>query len=249
MEQFIKQRFGQNLKFLRERAGLTQAALAEIIAAETGKYAPKSISSYEREKDCIFPPPEVVHAILNYFQVKYEHLTGYDLFSMGEKELEALIHPKTTGELRILTLSVDADNREKIELVREKASAGYIKGFTDTNYIRQLEKFHMPWLPPEYTYRAFEISGDSMPPVQSGSVVLGKYVEDFSSIKKGERYILITREGILFKRVYFPAKPQRNHPVLLLTSDNPIYEPYEISREDLLEVWQFYAYVTMCLDK
>ncbi|MEZ4774990.1 MAG: LexA family transcriptional regulator [Bacteroidia bacterium] len=244
MDDSIRQRFGQNLKFLRERAKLTQWALAGKLSDDSGKNVHKSIGSYEQGN--AFPLPEMIEAILSHFHVTYEIMTRQELWKISEQNFLDLMNPKV--DFKVLTISVDSDNKEKIELVREKASAGYIKGFADTSFIKQLEKFHMPWLPPEYTYRAFEISGDSMPPIQSGSIVLGKYVEDTSSLKKGERYIIISKEGILFKRIYFPAQ-SKGQQSLLLTSDNPRYEPYELPYEDILEVWQFYAYVALCSDK
>lgn len=246
MEMEMKRRFGKNLKFLRERANLTQAALADLLADYSDKKnVHKSIGSYEQGN--AFPSIPMIRAILAHFQISFEWMVNYGFSDLSENDFQAIIHPPKAG-LQVLAISVDPDNKEKIELVREKASAGYIKGFADTSYIKQLEKFHMPWLPPEYTYRAFEISGDSMPPIQSGSIVLGKYVEDKSSLKKGERYIIISKEGILFKRVYFPT-PSKNPQSLLLTSDNPRYEPYELPLQDVLEVWQFYAYVALCNDK
>ncbi|MDX2246400.1 MAG: LexA family transcriptional regulator [Bacteroidia bacterium] len=244
MEHSIRKRFGQNLKFLREKEGLTQSQLAKILSEEGGKITPKSIGSYEQGH--AFPLPEAISKILSFFGLKYEHLVNHELYALTDSAFQALKLSKP--EFQILAISVGPDNREKIELVREKASAGYIKGFSSTSYIKQLEKFHMPWLPPEYTYRAFEIAGDSMPPIQSGSIVLGKYVEDKSGIKKGERYIIIAKDGILFKRVYTPTQ-SKNNAALLLTSDNPRYEPYELPMEDILEVWQFYAYVALCSDK
>ena len=87
-----------------------------------------------------------------------------------------------------------------------------------------------------------------MPPIETGSIVLGKYVEDKYDIKKGERYIIVAKDGILFKRIYAPTQTAAHHS-LLLTSDNPRYEPYEIPLEDVLEVWKFYAYISPCMDK
>lgn len=240
----MKKQFGNNLKFLREERNLTQSALAGILA-EGDSGMQKKIGSYEQ--GIAFPQPELVKEILNFFGMKYEHMTEYDLASLSARGLRDLRQGKSS-DLQILTISVDSDNHENIELVPEQASAGYIRGFSDRDYIKQLDKFHMPWLPPEYTYRAFEISGDSMPPIESGSIVLGRYVENKQDIKKGERYIIVSKDGILFKRIYTPTKTKTD-PALLLTSDNPRYEPYEIPYEEILEIWQFYAFVSLCIDK
>ena len=160
MKKQLHIRFGKNLKFLREKHQLTQATLAEKIGRDDKKVH-KRIGSYEQ--GLAFPSPELMKNILDHFQVKYEHMVNKNLARMNDKEFRNLSREKKT-ELQVLTISVSEDNTENIEMVPHAASAGYIRGFADGSYIRKLDKFHMPWLPPEATYRAFEISGDSMPP-------------------------------------------------------------------------------------
>lgn len=50
--------------------------------------------------------------------------------------------------------------------------------------------------------RAFPVGGDSRPPHNDLSFVVGKYVENLGEIKKDKTYILITlSEGITYKRL------------------------------------------------
>jgi hypothetical protein len=85
-------------------------------------------------------------------------------------------------------------------------------------------------------YRAFEISGDSMLPVESGSVVVGHRVLNWDEVKNQQTYIVVTRqEGIVYKRI---LKSNRSPKKLTLASDNPAYPPYSMSMEDILEIWQ-----------
>jgi phage repressor protein C with HTH and peptisase S24 domain len=122
-----------------------------------------------------------------------------------------------------------------VELVTQKASAGYMSGFQDPEFVKELPKISMPVLPKNKTYRAFEIQGDSMLPVQPGSIIFAEYCDDISTIKNGKLYILITRQdGIVFKRVFNFAGQEKK---LLLVSDNRLYQPYGIDVEDILEVW------------
>jgi hypothetical protein len=58
-----------------------------------------------------------------------------------------------------------------------KASAGYINGYSDPEFVRELPKFHLPMLQGG-TFRAFEIKGDSMLPIHPGSIIVGEYVDD-----------------------------------------------------------------------
>jgi len=83
-----------------------------------------------------------------------------------------------------------------------------------------LPKLNLPFLSSNTTYRAFEITGDSMLPVPSKSIVIGEYVADLSHIKNGEAYIIITKEeGIVYKRVYNFLKESNG---ILLVSDKSI---------------------------
>ncbi|HEX6891697.1 MAG TPA: S24 family peptidase, partial [Chryseolinea sp.] len=125
-------------------------------------------------------------------------------------------------------------------LVTQKASAGYLSGYQDVEYVKDLPKISMPVLPKNRTYRAFEIQGDSMLPMQPGTIIFGEYIDDFESIKNGKLYILVTRQdGIVFKRVFNFAGDEAK---LLLVSDNRQYQPYGVDVEDVLEIWYAKAF-------
>jgi len=67
---------------------------------------------------------------------------------------------------------VDDNNENLIEVVPTKASAGYLAGYLagydDLEYIEQLQKIKLPFLPTG-KHRAFPIKGDSMLPMKDGS--------------------------------------------------------------------------------
>src|SRR5690606_251955 len=108
--------------------------------------------------------------------------------------------------VRVLSITVDEEDRENIELVPVKASAGYLNGYADPEFIRELPRFHLPIFK-QGTYRAFELKGDSMLPLQPGTIVVGEFVEDWKNIKPGETYIIISKsEGVVYKRVAFKFK-------------------------------------------
>lgn len=246
--QEFKNQLGKNLRFLRDRAKLTQKDLATIICNDNDtkriQAIGRSIGSYEEGR--AFPQPDLMVPILRHFNIDYQSLITLDLASLQANRLRKILQPGAS-RLQILAVPIDQDDVERIAMVPEKAAAGYVKGFSDREYIKELESFHLPWLPTGATFRAFEISGNSMPPIAAGSVVLGKFVE-IEDIKVGERYVLITKEGLVFKRVYLPPGGDKRES-LLLTSDNPQFAPYEVDLEDVLEVWQFYAHIAMSQDK
>ena len=133
-------------------------------------------------------------------------------------------------------ISVNEYNEELIEIVPIEASAGYLKGYADPEYIEDLQKFNLPFLPTG-THRAFPIKGDSMLPVKDGSFIIGKFVQDIRDIKDGRTYVVLTKEdGLVYKRIYNRIKDRKS---LLLYSDNKKYAPYEVKMQDVLEIWEF----------
>jgi transcriptional regulator with XRE-family HTH domain len=220
----------KNLKFLRVHQGLTQKQLAEKLGLKQA-----AVGAYEEERAT--PPLSSLIEISKIFSVSLDHLINKDLSHLPQKDWKG----NTSGRGKeVLAITVDAHNKENVELVTQKASAGYLSGYQDPEFVKDLPKISIPVLPKNKTYRAFEIRGDSMLPIQPGSIIFGEYTEDIDSIKNGKLYILVTRQdGIVFKRVFSFADQQGK---LLLVSDNRSYEPYALNAEDVLEIWAAKAF-------
>lgn len=220
----------KNLKFLRTQKGLTQKQLAEKLGLKQA-----AIGAYEEERAT--PPLASLLDIVKIFNVNLDALVNQDLSKVTDASRKSVAVGK--GK-EVLAITVDSNNKENVELVSQKASAGYLAGYQDPEFVKDLPKISMPVLPKNRTYRAFEIQGDSMLPVQPGSIIFGEYIEDVSGIKNGKLYILVTQEdGIVFKRIFNFADDEGK---LLLVSDNRQYEPYAIASEDVMEVWAAKAF-------
>jgi transcriptional regulator with XRE-family HTH domain len=214
----------KNLKFLRVQQGLTQKQLAEKLGLKQA-----AIGAYEEERAT--PPLTSLLDIIKIFNVNLDDLVKYDLSRSSEKERKV----QGSNRREVLAITVDSNNKENVELVTQKASAGYLSGYQDTEFVKELPKISMPVLPKNKTYRAFEIQGDSMLPIQPGSIIFGEYLENVSAVKNGKLYILITKhEGIVFKRIFNFTQDEGK---LLLVSDNRQYEPYSVEANDILEIW------------
>jgi transcriptional regulator with XRE-family HTH domain len=219
----------KNLKFLRGKHGFTQKQLAEKLGLKQA-----ALGAYEEERAT--PPLASLLELTKIFNVTLEAFINIDL----SKQPEKVFRTTTSRGKEVLAITVDVNNKENIELVSQKASAGYLAGYQDTEYIKELPKISIPVLPKNRTYRAFEIQGDSMLPVLPGSIIFGEYHDDVAAIKNGKPYILVTRhDGIVFKRVFnFSDRDGK----LLLVSDNRNYEPYTVEAEDVLEIWSARAF-------
>ena len=213
-----------NIKHLRGLKKLSQEHFAEEV-----KWTRSMVGSYEEGRS--EPSIEKLIDLSKYFNIPIDTLIKVDL--RKSKDLSFI----DIGNKRVLfPISVNEYNEELIEIVPIEASAGYLKGYADPEYIEDLQKFNLPFLPTG-THRAFPIKGDSMLPVKDGSFIIGKFVQDIRDIKDGRTYVVLTKEdGLVYKRIYNRIKDRKS---LLLYSDNKKYAPYEVKMQDVLEIWEF----------
>jgi transcriptional regulator with XRE-family HTH domain len=220
-------KISSNIKHLRQIKKWSQEQLANALDSSRAK-----IGSYEEER--CDPPMDTLIKISNLFHVSIDALVKCDL---SKVETSSFI---SVGENRILLpIMVDKNNNDLVEVVTAKASAGYLNGYADPEYIENLPQMNLPF---KVTgkHRAFPIKGDSMPPLKDGSYVIGKFVESINSIRNGSTYVLITRdEGVVYKRVL------KDGNYLQLISDNKNYEPYTIHAATLIEIWEFVCNLNM----
>lgn len=223
----------ENIKHLRKQAGLTQEQLSEKIGIKRSV-----IGAYEEGR----AEPGVANLILfaDFFKVSVDELIG-SKFKKSEKG-GSKKNGKSNSEdnLKILSITVDKDNKENIHFVPHKAAAGYLNGYADPEFIAELPKVYLPIFP-EGSYRAFEIRGDSMLPIVPGSIIVGKFVEDWDNVKKTKTYIVVTHnEGIVYKRL---VQLENKHSFSLI-SDNPLYPAYEVEEEEISEIWEAKAFIS-----
>lgn len=218
----------KNLKFLRSAVQMTQAELAEKLGLQR-----TMISAYEDGRS--EPKLSTLGLIAELFQTSVDELLYHDIPALGRKVQQS-------KQIKVLAITVDREDREQIPMVPQKASAGYLNGFADPEFVENLPQFSLPNLSNHVTYRAFELSGDSMLPLVPGTVVIGSYVEQLHEIKSGKTYVLVTiTEGVVYKRVFNYLEENGK---LFLVSDNDHYKPYEVKGEDVLEIWEAKAYIS-----
>ncbi|RAJ87562.1 helix-turn-helix protein [Chitinophaga dinghuensis] len=212
----------QNLKYLRKQKGWTQQEFADKLGIKRSL-----LGAYEEER--AEPRTEVLEQVSDMFRVTIDDLLRRDLGSQKDNFLEKRRQQKL------------GSSRQSITFVPVKAAAGYLAGYNDEEFIEELNTFTLPMLGAG-DYRAFEIAGDSMLPVTSGSVIVCHKVDGWEEIKNNETYVVVTsRGGIVFKRI---VKSNRSKSKITLVSDNNQFEPYAVEMEDVLELWQSDAIVS-----
>lgn len=216
-----------NIKVLRKKHGYTQETFANALGINR-----PSVGAYEEGR--ADPRLTTLSKMAELFDVSVDELINEDL----TKESRT---PKQN--LKVLAVTVDDADEEFIQLVPTKAAAGYTNGYADPEYLTELPRFHLPVLPKGGTYRAFEISGDSMLPLASGSIVIGRYVERINEIRNGNTYVLATQsEGVVYKRVFNYIEEKGK---LFLVSDNKAFSAYELDPAEIMEIWEAKAYISV----
>ncbi|MEI7895717.1 MAG: LexA family transcriptional regulator [bacterium] len=231
--------FSSNIKFLRKRRGRTQDDVAVSLNMKRS-----TLSGYEN--NIAQPGFDALIAFSKYYNVAIDTLIRVDLAKIPESQFRQLERGYDVfikgSNLRILTTTVGSDNEDNIELVSEKAKAGYTGGFADPEYISILPTFRLPFLSRQKKYRTFQVNGDSMLPIPHGSWVTGVFIQDWSTLRDRDAYIILTSEdGIVFKVIENRIKTEGK---LVLHSLNPLYDPYEINIQDIREIWQFVHYIS-----
>jgi DNA-binding XRE family transcriptional regulator len=214
----------QNLKHLRTELGYSQAYTAEKIGIPR-----TTLGDYERGHT--EPNMDLLTRLAKLYQVQIDDLLNINLKNMSWDELKS-------GNVRVLTMTLDPNQTGNIELVKTKAAAGYIGSFHDPEFVGDLPKILIPSL--QGHFRAFEIEGDSMLPMESGSIVICRYVEKINDIKNNQTYIVVsTREGLVYKRLQHDSDQN----TLLCKSDNNLYPPFRLPYEEVKEIWEYHAHI------
>jgi len=231
--------FAPNIKFLRKRRGRTQDDVAVALNLKRS-----TLSGYEN--GVAQPGIEVLVSFSRYYNMSIDTMLKIDMSKLSESQLGELERGYDAyvkgSNLRVLTTTVNEDNQENIELVPEKAKAGYTTGYADPEYIGELPRFRLPFLSDKRKYRTFQLKGDSMLPIPDGSWVTGEFVQDWRDIKNGKAYVVFTlNDGIVFKIVENNLQKAGN---LVLYSLNPVYEPYEVHINEVKEIWKFVNYIS-----
>lgn len=214
--------FSDNIKSLRIRRKLTQEKLAQGINITRARY-----SKYEDGRS--EAPYSILCKLSQYFNVSIDVLLTADI---SKVEIEGLM--KLENNRVLLPIKTDINGENLIEVVPHKARMGYMSGYSDPEYIDSLPTISLPFLK-NGKFRAFAGSGDSMPPHNDTSYIIGKYLETVDEVRDGKTYILVTKDdGIVYKRL-----KRSSNISFTASSDNFSYTPYDVKFSEILEVWEF----------
>src|SRR5204863_5784873 len=142
------------------------------------------LGAYEEER--AEPRIDVLEVVCNIFKLTLDDILRKDLSDNKSNYL---------AKRRAMKLT---NGRSDIPFVPVKAAAGYMAGYGDPEFIDELNTFTLPMMSGG-DYRAFEIVGDSMLPVPSGSIIVCEKVDDPDDLKNNSACILVSRtDGIVY---------------------------------------------------
>ncbi|MEB0299588.1 LexA family transcriptional regulator [Mucilaginibacter sp. 5C4] len=229
------------IKAIRLESELSQEEFAASVGLKRANYAQIELGKQN-------PTLETISNIVRIYHKPYELvIDGKEIAPIPASNVAPIVlkSGKKSGSFPALNMpnyiTVNSDNEENTIFVTAKAAAGYLNGFEDPEYRDSLQVINLPGLNGA-THRAFEIKGNSMLPTHhSGSIAIGRFVESFNDIRDRRIYILVTKEGIVLKRVLNRIADD-NKLILLSDNDNKReYPNYLVSPEDVLEIWYWRA--------
>jgi transcriptional regulator with XRE-family HTH domain len=219
---------GKNLKYIRKQREWTQEEMANQLQIKRSL-----VGAYEEER--AEPRLEVQEAICALFNISLEEFLFQDLSEKGNAGADSGSGMSYLDRRRSMKMDKSSSAAPIVPFVPVKAAAGYLAGYADPEFLDELNTFTLPMLAPG-DYRAFEIIGDSMLPTPSGSVIVGEKVDSIRDVKNSNTYIVVSNaDGVVYKRI---ITNDDNKDKLTLLSDNPLYEPYQVNSQDIVEVWK-----------
>jgi transcriptional regulator with XRE-family HTH domain len=258
--------FGKRLKEMRERKGISQEYLAEMLDVKRN-----TISNYENENS--YPSLATLFEMTNILDISADALLGAikthdsgkinDSFESkvkgkprGEDQIKKYIlneenltkvdkasikNEHTASNVQPIVVTVDNKGRDNIVMVEAKAAAGYAQHFYEPSFYSDLPTFSLPGQ--EFrnrTFRCFEVDGDSMEnTLFKGDWVIASYCDPWPiGIREGYIYVIVTNETIYIKRI---LDRLNDYGKLVLLSDNESFEAKDLDGEQVRELWHVKA--------
>lgn len=117
----------ENIKYLRKKLGDTQGDFADKIGIKRSL-----VGAYEEGR----ADPRITNLLkmAEVFDVSVDMIINTDITKLTDEQLS---FNKNSRGSEILAITVDGEGRENIELIPQKAAAGYLNGYADPEFIKE----------------------------------------------------------------------------------------------------------------
>lgn len=164
---------------------------------------------------------------------KCEFLNPEWLLTGKGEMLRISAKPYPDAEKAVDVVEEDGEMYKKLPLVEVKA----IGGFGGADFSIQQKDVKEYYIIPKFRHKQIdfmiEVEGSSMyPKYNSGDVVACTVIKERNFIQWNKTHVVATRsQGIIIKRI-----KQGNDGNLLMVSDNPSYDPFEVPVDEVLDL-------------
>jgi len=170
-----------------------------------------------------------------------KEITGLSL-NEPEEAYEVAISEGIKTELkRLRNIEDEYLRHNNIIFVPMAARAGFLEGYGNQDYEKDLPRFSLPFLN-RGTYYAFSVMGDSMyPTYTNGDIVVTIPVKSAAEIRPKEPYVIASHsDGLVLKRL----RPSKKDDCIEFISDNKFYDPYDVPKTDFKDVFKVIQILT-----
>ena len=130
-------------------------------------------------------------------------------------------------------LTYNKSKKGNVTYIPIEAQAGFLLGHSQ-EHVADFTTYHLPFITGNDLYM-IDAKGDSMfPTILPGDHLIIEEVVDVKILRYGRPHVIIAKEGIVIKRIHSHPSNKKKY---ILKSDNTIYEPYEINKDDILSIW------------
>lgn len=168
------------------------------------------------------------------------------------KDLGEITHPSDVSDTPFIDLK-DGKYLMIMPLIGQYAYAGYLAGWSDTEFIEELPKHSI--IVDKYhrgQYRAFEVVGDSMDnnskeSIPDGCIVTGRHIgrdlwkSKFHTHRYSDYVIVSKTEGIIVKRIVKHDVPNGIVTLASLNPDKISYPDFEMNLDDVSQIFNIVA--------
>jgi phage repressor protein C with HTH and peptisase S24 domain len=217
----------QNLQILREKKGLKQIELSELLNIKRS-----TLASYENGHS--EPNIDRIIIIADFFGVDPGDLLYKDLTDVQVMEENGVYKKEILSQGNSQANGQGNDQKQGIPLIPVEAMAGMTNGDVQVTENDVLKRYIVPEFTELGVNFIIQAKGSSMQPkYNSGDLLACKKIKDITFFQWGKVYVLDTNQGALVKRLH----PSKNEGLIECHSDNKeMYPPFEIQKTDIRSI-------------
>jgi hypothetical protein len=199
-------------------------------------YSPQSMDKVKNDERNL--PLEVVYKFFNIYDINPSLVFNDDLWKRHSDNGGAYYQPETSGSME-MAFYVDIENTMQVAMVSNENAKDYMYHHEKDKYIEKLSFMTFSNSDSDFrSLRGFQVKGDDMEPnFFHGDWVFGvRKTGGLNHFNFNRIYIIVLQYDIIIRRI--TDFDQENN-TITVSMDNYAYPDYDISLENVFEIWEF----------